>query len=117
MWFRTADCTGPLYLGPAAPDLIHATKVGKNDGSGPYDFYRRSETLDNLPVGGSWYTYYSYANSDGRCGLAGGPPGGYPFNGTYTDDPPLNGVGVYELTTNVPATPAAFTTPLKAVTG
>ena len=117
MWFRTADCTGPLYLGPTAPDLIHVTKVGKNDGSGPYDFYRRSATLANLPAGGSWYTYYSYANSDGRCGLSGGPPGGYPFNGTYTDDPPLNGVGVYELTTDVPATPAAFTMPFKTVTG
>lgn len=99
MLFKSADCTGTAYRDLGAPNLMLATVVGSRNRAAPFDYYRQTGT-ETITAGGTWSSYYSFANGDGSCG-----PGNAPSTGTVLQ--------TYTRTTadTFPTTPAASTPP------
>ena len=99
MLFKSANCTGAAYRDLGAPDLLLATVVGSNNQAAPFDYYRKAET-ETITAGGTWSTYYSFANSDGSCSTTTAPSTGSVLQ-TYTRT----------TADTFPTTPAASTPP------
>jgi hypothetical protein len=99
MLFKSANCTGTAYRDLGVANLMLATVVGSNNQAAPFDYYRQTGT-ETITAGGTWSTYYSFANADGSCSTASAPSTGTVLQ-TYTRT----------TADTFPTTPAASTPP------